>query len=144
MKPIAPAQHLRHIVLVVSGSTDTDEDAVPMLLRAGFDAIAVESAGATLALLESGVKPCVLVLDVDLPDLDAWKLWDHVRARGADASPAAVLVSADHVDGTRARLVEIPEFLRKPVAPDRLIEAVERHCPRRLWPRFAASDPDRP
>jgi two-component system C4-dicarboxylate transport response regulator DctD len=131
---------LRHIVLAMGGVTATDETIVTILLHAGFDAVAVESAAATLALLDGGFEPCVLILDVDMPDMDAWALWEHVRTRPEETRPAAVLLSADRIDATRARVVGIREFLRKPVAPDRLIETVERHCPRRLWPKFRGAE----
>lgn len=133
--------HDRHIVLVFDVA-DTAEETVMVLLKAGFDAIAVESASAMLALMDTGVEPCVLVLDADTPEADAWKVWDSVRERDEESRPAAVLVSTDVIDGTRARVVGIREFLRKPIAPQGLVEAVERHCPRRLWPKFVPADAD--
>jgi len=136
----AHPSHLRHIVLMVGSGPDGDEEIVTTLLEAGFDAFAVASASATLALIDGGLEPCVLVLDVDDPNLDAWKLWDAVRGRDEASRPTAVLLSHDHLDATRARVVDIKEFLRKPVAPERLVEAVERHCPRRLFPKFTGAD----
>jgi CheY-like chemotaxis protein len=131
-----PAAHPRHIVLVVGEVAHTNEEIVTTLLGAGFDAIAVESGAATLALLET-MHPCALVLDVAMPDMSAWQLWERVKRQNGDDAPAAVLLSADRVDATRARVVDMREFLRMPVAAERLIEAVERHCPRRARRRAA-------
>lgn len=124
--------HQCHIVLVVGDVTETDVGTVPALLVAGFDAIAVESGSATLALLGSGVDPCVLIIDADLTDMDGWELWRRVSARKGTTPPAAVFVSADPIDATRVRLARIGEFVQKPIANDRLIEIVERHCPHRF------------
>lgn len=124
--------HQRHIVLVVGDVIETDVSTVPALLVAGFDAIAVESGSATLALLRTGVDPCVLVIDADLTDMDGWELWRRVSARKGTRRPAAVFVSTDPVDATRARLARIGEFIQKPIANDRLIEIVARHCPHRF------------
>jgi CheY-like chemotaxis protein len=126
-------EHHRHIVLVVGDAGDV---LVETLLRAGFDAIAVVSGRATLALLESGSEPCALVIDADAPAAQAWSLWDRVRARGEAKRPAAVLLSAKWLDASRARAAGIHEVVRKPVEAERLIAALERHCPRRLWPKF--------
>ena len=123
------AAHPRHIVLVVGDVAQTNEELVTALLATGFDAIAVESGEATLALLES-FHPCALVLDVDMPDMSAWQLWERVKRLSGSDQPAAVLLSPRLVDATRARIVDMREFLQKPVAPERLIDTVERHCPR--------------
>ncbi len=133
--------HARHIVLTVGSARDDDTEIVTTLLQAGFDAFAVESAAATLALIDGGLEPCVLVLDVDgMPDMDAWRLWDELRRRDEASRPVALLLSRDRVDATRARIVDIQEFLRKPISAEALIEAVERHCPRRLFPKFISAD----
>jgi CheY-like chemotaxis protein len=125
-------EHSRHIVLVVGDVTQTDEQPVTALLRAGFDAIAVESAAAALALLDAGAEPCVLVIDVDTPDLDGWELWEQVKRRKGAERPAAVLLSSNALFANRARSVGVAGFLTKPATHESLIEPVERHCPRRV------------
>lgn len=133
--------HLRHIVLVVGNTPDDDTEVVTILLQAGFDAVAVESASATLALIAGGAAPCVLLLDIDaIPDVDIRRLWDEMRGREEASRPAVVLVSHEHADAPQARGVDIEDFLRKPLEPERLVEAVERHCPRRLFPKFTSAD----
>lgn len=135
--PAGSAWHSRHIVLVVGTARGGDEEIVTTLLRAGFDALAVESGAATLALIDGGAAPCVLLIDADeLPDMSALRLWDAVRERDA----ASFLLSYDAVDAATARDVDIEHFLRKPVAPDLLVATVERHCPRRLFPKFTSAD----
>jgi CheY-like chemotaxis protein len=139
--PAAPLSHSRHIVLVVGNARDGDEEIVTTLLRAGFDALAVESGAATLALIDGGAAPCVLLIDADeLPDMSPLRLWDAVRGRAEDARPASFLLSYDPLDAASVRDVDVECFLRKPVMPDRLVEIVERHCPRRLFPKFTSAD----
>jgi CheY-like chemotaxis protein len=133
--------HLRHIVLVVGNARDGDAEIVTTLLRAGFDALAVESGAATLALMDGGAAPCVLLIDADeLPDMGALRLWDAVRARAEASRPASFLLSYDPIDPATTRGVDVECFLRKPVMPDRLVETVERYCPRRLFPKFTSAD----
>ncbi len=137
--PADSPSHARHIVLVVGTARDDDEEIVTTLLRAGFDALAVESGAATLALMDGGAAPCVLLIDADeLPDMSALRLWDAVRGRAEASRPASFLLSYDAIDA--ATMGDVEGFLRKPVTPDRLVETVERHCPRRLFPKFTSAD----
>ena len=132
---------MRHIVLVVGNARDEDTEMVTILLQAGFDAVAVESVTATLALMAGGAAPCVLLLDLDeIPADEGWRLWDEMRRRDEASRPAVVVLSHDPVDPPRARVVDVQDFLRKPLEPERLVEAVERHCPRRLFPKFTSAD----
>lgn len=144
MTPADPADrpsHSRHIVLVVGTAPDGDEEIVTTLLRAGFDALAVEAGAATLALMDGGAAPCVVLIDVDeLPDMHALRLWHALQRRDEASRPASFLLSAGPIDATTARDVDSSRFLRKPVASDRLVEIVGRHCPRRLFPRFTSAD----
>ena len=144
MTPADPADHpshSHHIVLVVGTARDDDEEMVTTLLRAGFDALAVESGAATLALMDGGVTPCVLLIDVDtLPDMHPLRLWDALQRRDEASRPTSFLLSDEAIDATTARDVDIGHFLRKPVTSERLVEIVERHCPRRLFPRFTSAD----
>ncbi len=132
--------HSRHIVLAVGNARDGDTEMVEVLLRAGFDAVAVESAAATLALMAGGLEPCLVIVDVDeMPHTDAWQLWNDLRRRDATSRPGTLILSYDRIDATLPS-VQVEEFVRKPIADDRLIAAVERHCPRRLFPKFTSAD----
>ena len=133
MEPIAHQEvPRRHLVLVVGDVCDSVETFLTTtLMEAGFDAIAVATGVATMQLLASGVEPCVVVIDVDLPDMSGWDLWQRVHGLDARVRPATVLASGAEVAGTPAGIVPIELLLRKPAAIGRLIEIVECHCPRR-------------
>ncbi len=126
------AGHPRHLVLVVGDVGDTEATLLTTkLLEAGFDAIAVESGEATMRLLASGVEPCVVVIDVDLPDMTGWTLRRRLREIDVRMRPATVLASAPESEGTPAGVIPIPAVLEKPAAIEAVIEIIERHCPRR-------------
>ncbi|MEO6029527.1 MAG: hypothetical protein ABIR79_21900 [Candidatus Binatia bacterium] len=133
MEPLTdPEVHPRHLVLVVGDVCDSDETILTTtLLDAGFDAIAVATGVVTMKLLASGVEPCVVVIDVDLPDMSGWDLWQRVHGLDARVRPAAVLASGAEVAETPAGIVPIDLLLRKPAAIGRLIDIIECHCPRR-------------
>jgi CheY-like chemotaxis protein len=122
--------HDRHLVLVVGDVSGGDEtNLTGTLLDAGFDAIAVETGQATLKLLDTGVAPCAVVIDADLPDMDGWDLWRRVHACGLPMEPSGVLVTVG-VGVIPAGVIPIRAVLKKPAATDRVIAIVEEHCPR--------------
>ena len=120
-----------HAVLIVDDDGDLREAIVALLELEGFEAVAVPSAEEALALFALGYRPCVILLDVHMPEMDGWQLWEHMRANGELARLSVVVLSSDHADQARARTVGIRQFLRKPIRNAALIKAVERHCDRR-------------
>lgn len=80
------------------------------------------------------MRPCVMLLDVRLPDLDGWEVWDRMKAHDELARTAVVILSSERADHERAKAVGIREFLRKPIDGRALVEAVDRHCERRYPP----------
>jgi CheY-like chemotaxis protein len=60
--------------------------------------------------------------------MDGWALCDKMTADPELARIAVVLVSGDMVECQRAEDLGIRELITKPVEPDALIAAIERHC----------------
>jgi len=139
MEPITDGEtHPRHLVLIVGDVCDNFESTLTTtLLEEGFDAIAVATGVATMKLLASGVEPCVVVIDVDLPDMSGWDLRHRVDQLDAQVRPATVLATGAGMAGTPAGIVPIELLLQKPAAVGRLIDIIERHCPRRPIARVA-------
>jgi two-component system chemotaxis response regulator CheY len=123
----APHHH-RHQVLIVDDYADICE-ALAMVL--GMDGMEVETALSgeeALATLETGFRPCVMLLDIRMPGMNGWDLWDRMRADPELATIPVVVVSGDSPDAGRARAVGMREVLRKPVESSALIAAVTAHC----------------
>jgi CheY-like chemotaxis protein len=83
-------------------------------------------------MLQGGLRPCVVILDVRMPVMDGWEVWDRMRAHAELARTPVVLLSADAIDGARAKRVGIRDFLRKPIDGWRLVAAVEKYCEQML------------
>lgn len=132
------APHDRHNVLVIDDFAETRDAIVSMLVAKGFDAIGAESGPMALDYFQAGMRPCVVLLDVRMPDMDGWHVWERMKAHHEMARTPVVILSADHADDKRARAVGIREFLRKPVDARVLLDAVEKYCERRRAPQPAA------
>jgi len=115
-------------VLLVGG------DALQRTLElAGAGVVMVDSGAGALAVVDESERagaPHAVISDLELPDMHGCELIERVvqrcRARSRVPLPACA-VSADALDVDRKRAIDagFDLYLAKPVAPERLIEAVQ-------------------
>jgi CheY-like chemotaxis protein len=119
-----------HVVLVVEDYDDL-RDALEYELRAeGFGVRAVASGREALGLLAQRYRPCLLLLDVQMPDVDGWDVCRAVRADPDTAHIPIVLLTGDsHALGGGTR--GVAHVLAKPVLPGELVATINEHarCP---------------
>jgi len=91
-----------------------------------FDVIEAASGRAALDLLAAGIRPDVVVLDVQMPDLDGWDTLAAIRARPDTADVAVVLctVRAAQADIEHGWRLGCDGFLTKPFAIGELARTV--------------------
>jgi DNA-binding response OmpR family regulator len=120
---------IRHQVLIVDDDADIREAVTAVLHVEGFDvapACGVEDADSQM---RAGFRPCVVLLDLHMPNLDGWAFLDRVREEPEVADVPVVIVSGD-ADQRAAATAAGCEFLLKPVRPAALVAAVAKHCKR--------------
>ncbi len=91
----------------------------------GHDARAVETAEEAEALLASGFRPTVVLLDINLPGASGWDLIRLGAIRRA-GSPPVYVVSATNISPSRLHEFGVAGYLPKPFAMSTLVEVVER------------------
>ena len=128
---LQPSAHSAHQVLVVDDYDDTRDAIAALLASRGFEVASAWSVEDAMRHFREGLRPCVVLLDLRMPGVDGWALWERMRTDPELAGIAVVLVSGDDREQQRARDLGLREFLAKPVDPDELFVAVERHCGRR-------------
>jgi CheY-like chemotaxis protein len=119
MMPAAPSQ----TILIVEDDRATRELYRSTLLGAGWRVVGVEDGLDALNVLEHA-RPAAVVLDLMLPRLGGLDVYNELRA-----NPSTQRIPVIIVTGTDARGLESSDarqFIRKPIAPDTLIEAVQR------------------
>ncbi len=84
----APACRL---ILVVDDNGDIRQLVSELLRLAGFETVAAASGTEVLELLEGGVRPDLVLLDVQMPDLDGWDTLRSIRANPATTDLPVVL-----------------------------------------------------
>ena len=121
MKADAP----RPAVIVVEDDPGMRKAVERMLRIAGYDPLVFGSAEELLVLPELPPVQC-MVLDVQLPGLDGFALYERLERRGA--APPVVFVTAWEEPGTRARAAAGGgrEFLAKPYTGSTLLATLAR------------------
>jgi CheY-like chemotaxis protein len=72
--------HCVHDVLVVDDSPEILEAVECLLCVHGCSVATAPSGREAFAAFERGLRPCVRLLDLSMPDMTGWELWDRMRA----------------------------------------------------------------
>lgn len=95
------------------------------LRAAGRSVVGAASAEEAVEALDSGLRPGIILLDLNLPGDTGWDLLrgPHLRAAG---SPPVVITSATTVSPRRLAEFHVAGYLPKPCPIDTLLETVAR------------------
>jgi two-component system KDP operon response regulator KdpE len=105
-----------------------DQDDVRLLLHHilqadGFTVVEAGGGPEALALLDSGERPDVVILDVQMPDMDGWTTLAEMRRR-ARYPVLLCTVKSSLADVVRGYELGCDGYLAKPFHPPELVEAV--------------------
>jgi CheY-like chemotaxis protein len=111
------------LVLVVDDDPDNRDTLAEVLADEGYTVRAAAGGREALALLEHGLRPSVVLLDLMMPGMSGEELIEHVRA-GVAANVPLVVLSARQ-DWKPPKGVKC---LRKPVGLDKVLETVRAYA----------------
>ena len=94
-----------------------------ILKGAGYAVVAVEDGIGALQTLDNDELPNAVVLDLMLPRLSGSDVGRELRSRADTRDIPIIVVTC--TDTTDIEGVDVDCFIRKPVPPERLIQAVE-------------------
>ena len=119
----------RHAVLLVEDDYYTREGFILIIQRAGLDVVAAVNGREGLERLRDGLRPCLIVLDMAMPDMDGFQFRREQLADSSIADiPVAVMSGGGWAVEADARKLGLAVFLRKPVDPDAFLAALTKHC----------------
>jgi CheY-like chemotaxis protein len=118
----AASGHKQHTILVVDDDADARLAYAALLSAHGYSVVVASDGGEAVDLLEAGLRPSVIVLDLNMPTMDGWAFLRHLRRTARSAIPV-VVTSGDVRE--RPAMGE-DAWLEKPVAPDRFYAIVAR------------------
>ncbi len=104
-------------------------DLVKLILgRKGFQVVGANGGREGLALIERE-KPNLVLLDLMMPDMDGWEVYQQMKAREEMKAIPVIIVTAkaqsiDRVLGLH--IAKVDDYITKPFGPQELLESVER------------------
>jgi DNA-binding response OmpR family regulator len=114
-------------ILIVDDHDDTRTLLVERLAFDGFRVIAAASGGEALAMVREQ-RPCIILLDLGLPDIAGLELVLRLRAEPNTASVPIYALSGFTNLRSAALAAGIDGFLIKPVRGSELREIAGEHC----------------
>jgi CheY-like chemotaxis protein len=114
-------------ILIVDDDASTRDAMAALLEGNGFPVVTACDGDDALAILRSGVEPCLILLDMFMPRKDGWQFRAEQVADPQLSGIPTIAFSADDTIEDRAVALGLP-FLTKPVAFDRLVNIVRRYC----------------
>jgi CheY-like chemotaxis protein len=118
-------------VLLVDDHEDTRRMLAELLSLAGFEIVEARNAGEALARL-ADLRPCVVLLDLGLPDLSGVELCRRLRAREELAKVPIYAMSGFYHLRAEAFAAGCDGYLLKPVRQVELRRLLADHCAPRL------------
>ncbi len=118
-------------VLTVDDSK-TMRDMVGFTLRsAGYEVMEAEDGVRALSLL-AGTQVDLVITDINMPNMDGVTLVKELRARPAFKSTPILILTTEGGDAKKAqgRAAGATGWIVKPFAPDKLLQVVDKVCPR--------------
>ncbi len=110
----------RSPVLVVDDDPDIRETVAEVIAAEGLPVVCVPNGRSALDLLDAGLRPSLIVLDLMMPVMSGWEVLAAIRADRALADlPVAVISAASGRAPAGATC-----FLRKPVDLDTLLDLI--------------------
>ncbi len=116
-------------VLVVDDDPHIRDVIMELLTDEGYTAEpAANGAEALLVLQQQSAPPCMILLDLMMPQMNGWEFREAQRKRPEFAAIPVVTISA-HADLLRISVqLDVVEHLAKPLDIDRLLAIVGQYC----------------
>jgi len=99
-----------------------------ILKPGGYEVLGATSGQQGLALIEDA-KPDIVLLDLTMPGMDGWEVYQHMKASETMRGIPVIVVTCrtSTIDEVLARnIAKVDDYIPKPFGPSTLIESVER------------------
>ena len=116
---------MRASILIVEDDEALRSTLARHLRRRGNTVAEADSTESALGALRGGLRPALVILDINLPGETGWSLLRD-PALAAAGKPPVVVASATAINPRRLREFDVAGYLPKPFALETLVSTVER------------------
>jgi len=113
-------------ILIIEDDADIREITKLFLRMQGHTALTAENGKEGLELLESGERPCVILLDLMMPVMDGWAFAEAV-SQNKDFNQIPIIVVTAFADDAYS-IKNVKTVLKKPVGASQLKNIVDTYC----------------
>jgi two-component system chemotaxis response regulator CheY len=113
-------------VLVVEDDEAIRDSVVDILEVEGYSVASAGNGREALDVLAQSQRPCVVLLDLMMPEMDGWEFVASLRSDSCLSTIPVVVTTAT----SAAPPGGVALVLRKPIRVDALLDAVAAHCAR--------------
>lgn len=99
-----------------------------ILSRKGFEVMGATSGRAGLRLVEQ-LQPDLVLLDLMMPDMDGWEVYQKMKANAETCHIPVVIVTAKAQSIDRMlglHIAKVDDYITKPFGPSELLGSIER------------------
>ena len=112
-------------ILVVDDNDETRDVLQRVLQIKGYVTAEARSGADALRWLRDGNPTCLILLDINMPEMDGWSVHAALKSDPALAGIPVIVFSGVDAKGD---VEDIVAYVRKGVDPDLLLSLIERTC----------------
>lgn len=118
----------QHTVLMINDNADLTEVLGTFLEMKGYAAVAAFDGREALQLLQNGVRPCLILLDLMMPGMSGDEFIEVLHRNHSYRDIPVLVLSAAYDARERATRLGAVGAVRLPGDLDAVVEVVQRHC----------------
>lgn len=119
---------MKEKILLIEDNDQNRYMATFLLEKHGYEVVPAVD-GPTGIELAARVRPCLILLDIQLPQMDGYAVARELRRNPALSGVPIVAVTSYAMTGDREKALEAgcDGYLEKPIDPETFVEDIERH-----------------
>ncbi len=117
-----------HTILLVDDDEDARTGVAELLRLDGYEVLEATEGEAALGHLRAGLRPCLVLLDLNMPGTSGWQFRAlQLLDRKIADIPVVALSGHDGIE-QQAKMLKLAGFLAKPLDFDALLGTIQRTC----------------
>ncbi|MBZ5715064.1 response regulator [Nannocystis pusilla] len=117
-------------VLVVEDDKDIRETMGLVLEGEGYEVVTAPNGKEALQLLQTGLRPCIVLLDLMMPVMSGWELREQMLRDPAMADIPTIVITGDTRASQRMAQLQATACIAKPFEISDLLAVVAEAAPR--------------